>query len=206
MTNIETIVLLRSWHNGDRDALEQLVQRHLPWIAEFVRERLGDGLRQQDETMDLVQEAMIDVMTYGPRFELADEQHFRRLLARIVENNIRDRNRFMRRERRDVGRRCPVPSDSVLQLDPAVRPVTRPPEAAERNERREWIRLAIELLDPLDRAVIRLREFERLSFEEIAERLDAKPNTVRMRFERALPKLVGKLGALRAGAVADELG
>ena len=79
--------------------------------------------------------------------------------------------------------------------------MTRPSEAASRREDTEWVRLALELLPAADRDVLRLREWEKLSFEQVGERLGVGANAARMRFARALPKLADKVAALRRGVV-----
>ena len=87
-----TIELLRRWHGGERAALDELVRCNLGWLRNHVRTRLGPRLRAHGESTDYVQEAVIDVLTYGPRFEISDNGQFRALLCRIVEHNLRDRN------------------------------------------------------------------------------------------------------------------
>ena len=196
-----TLQLLRSWRGGDRAALDELVQRHLPWIRDYVRRRLGARIREKHESMDLVQDAVLDVLRYGPRFEVSDEDAFRGLLARIVENNIKDRRKWFERACRDQQRERSRFSDSVLALDPPRASVTNPAKRVAENERVEWVRLALELLDPGDRELILWREFDELSFREIAERLGCNENAARMRFQRALPRLAVKVAALKAGRV-----
>lgn len=201
-----TLELLRDWHNGNDQALDALIRRHLDWIRDYVHRRLGDHLRRRDDTQDMVQEAVIDVLQYGPRFEIGDEVCFRGLLARIVENNIRDRDRWNKRECRDPAREKSRLSDSILALDPAAGSVTQPIQQAARAETAEWIRLALELLEPTDRDVVLLRQWEGLGWQEICQRLGTSPNAARMRFERALPKLAGKVAELRGGRVREMLG
>ena len=60
--------LLERWHAGDGGALDELLVRDLPWIRRCVHRRLGQGLRQRAETEDFVQEAVLEVLRYGPRF------------------------------------------------------------------------------------------------------------------------------------------
>lgn len=48
-----------------------------------------------------------------------------------------------------------------------------------------WVRRAVEKLDPLDREIVMLREFEQLSYAEIADLLQLPLNTVRSRLFRA---------------------
>ena len=198
-----TVDLLRRWHGGDREALETLLERNLDWIRSYVHKRLHRELRREKETQDFVQEAVVDALCYGPRFEITNETHFRALLARIVENNLRDRHKWLHRKRRDIALEKPGVSDSVLQLDPPARAVTTPSLRAHKQESADWVRLALELLEPEDREIILMREWENLSFEEIGERLSRNADAARMRYHRALPKLAKKVAYLQAGRVAN---
>ncbi|MCA8954819.1 MAG: sigma-70 family RNA polymerase sigma factor [Planctomycetes bacterium] len=200
-----TIYLLRRWHGGDRQALDSLIHRHLEWVKGYVHRRLGNDLRRGGDTQDFVQDAMVQVLEYGPRFELADEDHFRRLLARIVENSLRVKHRHLHRQKRDIGREKEIGSGTVLSLDPPRDQATRPSAHADQNERIAWIRLAMELLPPLEREVLWLREMDGCSFEEIGERIGATPDAARMRFNRALPKLAKKVSELQKGRIATLL-
>ena len=197
----ESLNLLRRWNAGDREALAGLLDRHLEWVRQHVQKRLGPQLRGKAETLDYVQEAVVDFMEYGPRFELANEKQLRALLARIVENNLRDENKRLHRKRRDIAREGNAASDTILRLDPAVESVATPSRIVDREERRSWIRLALELLEDEDRSTLYLREWEGLGFAEIGERLGIGENGARMRYRRALPKLAKKVGELREGGL-----
>ena len=196
----ETQSLLRSLHDGDRGALEALIQRHLHWIEERVHRRLGKELRRYGETGDFVQEAMVHVLEHGPQFVINDEDHFRRLLARIIENSLRSKHRYMHRQRRDVRREKALGSGTILSLDPPQQQAARPSSLADRDEQIAWVNLAVELSPPQDRAVLTLRD-EGLSFQEIGGRLDATEDAVRMRYNRALRRLAHSLTALKSGRI-----
>ena len=190
---------LQRVHAGDDAALHQLVHEHLPWIEAHVRKRLTPQARTLGDTQDFVQEAMLAVLRDGPRFTIDSPAAFRALLARIVENDIVDRVRWSQRGCRDWKKQRPLPSDTVLQLDAPARSVTEPPDRADRNEQQAWLRLALELLEPDDREVIRLRDWDGLSFIQLGERLDTTEEAARKRYVRALPKLSQKLELLRRG-------
>ena len=203
----ETLDLLQRWQAGDRAALDALIQRDLPWIRARVHHRLGALLRARGETEDYVQEAMLEVLHYGPKFASESLHRFRALLARIIENMLRDRNDWYRAKRRTISREQPLPSDSILDLDRPDRSVTRPSVDAGRRETESLVRLALELLEPDDRKVLLLRQWDELSFPEIATQMGIAPDAVRMRFRRALPKLAQKVAALRLGpGIDDEAG
>ncbi|MCA8952080.1 MAG: sigma-70 family RNA polymerase sigma factor [Planctomycetes bacterium] len=186
-------------HRGDDAALQRLIAEHLPWIERHVRRKLSAVLRRDGDTQDFVQEALVEVLRDGPRFVVENRAAFRALLARIVENNLRDRFRHLHRDRRDVRRQRAIPSDSVLMLDGPARTITEPPVHAERSERQAWMRLALEMLSPDDREVIRLRVWEGRTFADIGTVLNLGDEAVRMRYRRALPRLAEKLELLRKG-------
>lgn len=201
--DLRTEVLLQRWHAGERRALDELIGRDLEWIRARVRARLGNALRLRGETQDYVHDALIEVLRYGPRFVTANRAQFRSLLARIVENVLRDKNDHHAAQRRDLARERPLPTDSVLQLCGGSSPVTRPSEAAMRAEREAWVRLALELLEPDDRKVILLRQHDGLSFAEVGARLGVSENTARMRFQRALPRLAHRAESLAQGGLGE---
>lgn len=53
------------------------------------------------------------------------------------------------------------------------------------DEFQHWIREALEKLDPTEREIVMLREYEQLSYAEIAQLLHIPINTVRSRLFRA---------------------
>lgn len=202
-----TIDLLGRWHQGDAEALGELIAVHQSWVHRYVRGELGAKLRDKEESMDMVQEAMVRLLRYGPKFVPENRAQFRALLGKVVLNAIRDRIEFFERERRDMDREGERQAASVLMLGSHDRAPTQPDEAAERSEMRSWVRLGLEFLEPDDRRVILLRQWEGHSFDEIAERMQlANRDTARMRFNRALPKLADAIDRLQRGAIQEILG
>lgn len=195
----ETIRLLREWQDGDRQVLDRLLQRHLGWLGHYVRRRMGPELRHGEESQDVVQESLIDLLACGPGPWLSDARQLRKLLARIVENNIRDRQRWLHRGCRDVGREGGRSPDAVPAEAVPVESPTRPSQAASENERLRWVRFAVELLKPTDREVVSLRAWRGLTFAEIGERLGISENAARMRYARAVERLALKIAELRRG-------
>lgn len=193
----ETFHNLERLHKGKRDGLETLLNRHLGWIQNHVRRRLGPKLRRMIDSSDVVQEAVVEFLQYGPRFLVSDENHLRALLARIVENVLRDKNDWYAARRREMALERPLPPDTVLCLDRKKGSVKTPSKSAQRHEEEAWIRLGIELLDPEDREVLVFRQWDNLSFVEIGERLNLSSGAAWMRHSRALGKLAKKVRDLR---------
>ncbi|MFH0945256.1 MAG: RNA polymerase sigma factor [Planctomycetota bacterium] len=205
----ETSRLLRGWHNGDVESLNQLVRQHLPWLRQYVRTNLGPALRTKAESGDLVQEALLEFLQCSPPFHLESAAHLRALLARIVRNKLCDQHDWFTAHRRNAALERPISSESVLELERGHPGQATPSGQAMKNEQEAWIRLALELMSPEDRDVIVLREFEELSFSEIAGRLSIGESAARKRYVRALPRLARLVEDLPQGnlahIVAEEL-
>ena len=200
----ETSILLQSWHAGDKNSLDALIDRHLPEIQARVHKRLGPGLRKKIESCDIVQDAMVQFLRNGPRI-ITNEEHFCALITRIVENSIRDKHDWFSARRRQVARERPLPTDTILYLDSPRHTVDTPSQSAQRHEGEAWIRLGIELLDSKDRELIVLRDWDKRSFLYIGEKLDISEEAARKRYGRAVGRLEKKIWELRfKGSIRDE--
>jgi RNA polymerase sigma-70 factor (ECF subfamily) len=81
----------------------------------------------------------------------------------------------------------------------ATEPLAEDPLAAAADpEDALWVRRALETLDPEHRDIVMLREYEQLSYQEIADVLRIPLNTVRSRLFRARMDLRSALST-RAG-------
>ncbi|HEX5051729.1 MAG TPA: sigma-70 family RNA polymerase sigma factor [Planctomycetota bacterium] len=193
--------LLLRWHEGDQEAMATLVRQESAFVASQVRKRLGPLLRREHDTQDIVQSTLLQALRAAPRFLVSDRDKLRGLLVRMVENALRVQAGQQLAQKRDIRREVQLQAASpatVLDLDPPDTG-TNPAAAAERTETRDWVRLALELLDHQDRTVILLRDYEELTFGEIAARLGAAEDTIRMRHRRAMPKLANTLMRLQRG-------
>ena len=205
-TGSPTALLLDSWNAGDRTALDSLLERHLPWIELLVRRRLGPRLRRKHQTGDIVQEAVVKFLRYGPRIQIASDDAFRALFARIVENVLRDENDWFAARRRSLALEKPLPSTTILHLQAVRGTEDSPSRVVQKQEQEAWIRLGIELLDPKERTILVLHEWDRESFLKIGKRYGISKDAARMRFQRALKRLAGMVVMLRRGQILKALG
>lgn len=199
MDHSETSLNLQRFHQGEKEGLEALLQRHLPWILEKVRKNLSPLLRRQGDSEDYAQDVVVQFLQYAPRFILSDEARFRAFLAKIVKNLLCNKYDWFTAQRRKLSLERPLNSDTVLCLDPPKDQVNTPSISAERREGEAWVRLGMELLEPDDREVILLRRWEDLGFAEIGERLQIKEDAARMRHNRAVNRLSDIVWDLRQG-------
>jgi len=155
--------LMLEFTQGCADAFAELFRRYHQPIYGFFRRRVADPGRAEE----LAQETFLALLRGASRYE--PRALFRTYLYAIGL-------RILRAERRKAAFRAaffgqPAPS--------------REPTAHQSAEAGVWMRCAVENLDRMDREILLLREYEQLSYAEIAELLSIPVNTVRSRLFRA---------------------
>jgi RNA polymerase sigma-70 factor (ECF subfamily) len=151
-------------------------------------------LRNQDDALDIVQEAFAKAYQNISRFK--GDASIYTWIYRIALNLCID---HQRRE----GRLPQISLDPSDDRDEAPRPIIRdesirgePVRRAEDAEIRGRMREAIAELTPEHRAVILLRAVEGLSYEEFSQALDVPKGTVMSRLHYALRQLQTRLQEL----------
>ena len=87
----------------------------------------------------------------------------------------------------------------MLDLDAPGRVSGTPSKEAQRLEEEAYLRLGMELLDPEDRRILVLRQWDGLSFGEIGQQMGLSAEAAWMRHSRAIQRLSKKVGRLRRG-------
>lgn len=166
---------------GDRQAFSELVHRYREGVINVVYRMCGDANLAEDAA----QEAFIRAWQHLPRYQ--PRSPFRNWLYRIANNAALD---ALRREKQTTD----IEDVSLMAT------TIGPEAAAERSERAEYVREAVLSLAPASRAVLILREYEGLSYKEIADTLNIPMGTVMSRLNYARTKLREMLRAyLEAG-------
>ncbi|MCW8141890.1 MAG: sigma-70 family RNA polymerase sigma factor [Planctomycetota bacterium] len=176
--------LLARARAGDREAFAALAAAH----REAVYRAAWWILRDQDDSLDVTQEALLRAFRFLPGFD--GRASFRTWARRIATNVALDRQARRRRDRADA-----LPEEDVVS-DPRDEAVG---EALERDERRRLVREAIETLPPAQRAAVLLRDVEGLSYEEIAGALEIPRGTVMSRLFYGRATLKKRLAWLFGG-------
>ncbi len=205
--DLDTVFSLRRWHQGDRSSLDQLLQRDLPWIRDYVQRRLGPKLQRKADAEDYLQDVLVEALRYTPKFMVQSRKQFRALLGRIAENIMCNHLDYFAARRRDMDRESPLPRDSVLNLQVTASSGDRPSQIAMKKEENAWLRLALELMEPEDRRIILLRDWDALSFKRIGTELGISGDAARMRHGRAMEMLVMEIGELEgSGTIGTVVG
>ncbi|MEM9381028.1 MAG: sigma-70 family RNA polymerase sigma factor [Planctomycetota bacterium] len=188
---------LDAWFRGDRDALSELVDEHAAWM----RRRAGREMHAEDrralESIDVVQEALARLLRRGPAYAPRSRAEFRALLGQVLRATVLDERDRRRAVKRGGDKVTPLPSRGVSRIVVDGRTPTLPVDAVARNERAERVEEALQELPDADADVVRLRQVEGRTFDEVAAALDLESaDAARMRYHRALPKLARHLASL----------
>lgn len=150
--------LMLRLQRGDRAALGVLFDRHRARVWAFFRRRVPDSARAED----LAQDTFTGVLAGAARYE--GRGSFRAYLFGTAFNILLDHRRRTRA------------FDTIEHEVPA--PATDPDRAL-------WVRTALNRLEPEEREILMLREYDQLSYQELADVLALPLNTVRSRLFRA---------------------
>jgi len=170
--------LVRRCAAGDQSACADLVTTHERMVYQLAYHLLGT----REEALDLSQEVFLRVFRTMGTFR--GQSSLRTWIYRIVINQARNRQRWWRR-RRQIDQ---VSLDQHMLTHgelPQRADVAAPDRLLARKEAATRLWRAMERLPFDQRTAIVLREFDGLSYDEIAFSLDIAVGTVKSRLTRA---------------------
>ena len=170
---------------GDSRAFDMLVLKYQHKIFGLISRYIKDA----DEVQDVAQEAFIKAYRALPKFR--GDSAFYTWLYRIAINTAK--NHLVSRSRRPPGSDVDVEDAEYYEGGAALRDIESPENALFGAELKEVVEAAIADLPDDLRSAVTLREFDGLSYEDIAEIMDCPVGTVRSRIFRAREAIDNKV-------------
>ncbi|MEZ5989027.1 MAG: sigma-70 family RNA polymerase sigma factor [Planctomycetota bacterium] len=194
--------LLARASQGDRPALEQLLERHLDSLHAYLRLQAGEMLRRKESVSDLVQSVCCEVLQDADKFDYRGEAQFRKWLYTAALRKVIDKNRYYRAHKRDVGLEVSGPGSRKSTYEDSrllakYGDFCTPSKVAIVHEELRRIEEAFQQLPEHYREVITMSRFYRYSNSQIAEELDRTEDAVRMLLGRALARFSSLLERAR---------
>jgi RNA polymerase sigma-70 factor (ECF subfamily) len=178
-----SVALAQRAREGDREALDSLLERYLPSLRRWATGRLPRWAREHLDTDDLIQETLVKTLRNLDGFTPRHDGAFAAYLRHGLLNRIRDE---VRNAARRPGR-APLPD---AQADPGASPL----EAAIGAEALALYESALERLTEDERALVVARMELGLAYEAIArETGKPSPDAARMGVRRALLRLAEEM-------------
>jgi RNA polymerase sigma-70 factor (ECF subfamily) len=162
---------------GDSRAFDMLVLKYQHRIMGLISRYVHDA----DEVQDVAQEAFIKAYKALPRFR--GDSAFYTWMYRIAINTAK--NHLVSRSRRPPGTDVELEDAEYYEGGGALRELENPENALFGNELKDVVEAAIGNLPDDLRTAVTLREFDGLSYEDIADIMDCPVGTVRSRIFRA---------------------
>ena len=189
--------LANSCDAGDDVIVEEShFTRHRSQLKRMVQLRLHPRLQRRVDPSDVVQEAFMEAARRLPEFQGSGDAPFFLWLRQITVHKLVDvYRRHVGAARRDVRREILLHSGllgsaksaslaTLLQGD-----LTSPSSAAVKVESQHLVQAALQSMDPIDREVLVLRHFEKLSNREAAQVLEIAESACSNRYVRSLGRL-----------------
>lgn len=171
---VQDAILVRDFQNGSDLAFVNLYNRYKQPVYVYCLKVLDDA----DAAKDIVQGVFLKV--YERRGQLSEPERFKSWILVIARNDCLT---HLRRAGRSTG----LPDDGEGAAAPPD------PSGVETREEAALVAAALAGLTPLLKEVVILREYENLSYREIADVLGTDEGTVKSRLFAARRKLYEKL-------------
>jgi RNA polymerase sigma-70 factor (ECF subfamily) len=172
--------------NGDWEAFAKLVLKYQNRVLTLATRILDN----RSEAEDVAQDVFVKVFQSLPDFRGASR--FSTWLYRITVNHCL--NHLRRRTRQQQTLVGTEPEEWMQESRTA-----NPQQTLEQKERWALVQAKLQLLSPEHRTIVLLRDFEGLSYDEIADVLQLESGTVKSRLHRARMELKALLEPYLAG-------
>lgn len=183
LSDQELVVRCKKELPGNTRSYEELVQRHMTRVYSIIYRVVN----HKEEAEDITQEVFVKVYHNLKKFE--QQAAFSSWLYRIATNSALDALDKTKRHTKSI---VPPTSKYSMEHDEALEalhlqasPLAGPEERAIQNELRECINGVLKKLDREQAYLLIMRDFDDLSYDEIARALTAGLSAVKMRIHRA---------------------
>ncbi len=193
--------LLANARQGDRAAVNRLLERHRLSLKKLIQLRLDRKIARRVDASDVVQDVLMEANTRLQDYLADPKMPFHLWLRQLAQDRMIDvyrRHRGAQRRSLDREQSIAAPQfsdqsgfDLMGQL--ADHELT-PAAASIRKELEARFVLALDQLEDEDREIVLMRHFEQLGNSEVADALGLSAAAAGMRHLRALRKLRAILG------------
>jgi RNA polymerase sigma-70 factor (ECF subfamily) len=175
---------------ADMAALGKILNDHRAELLAMLRRRLDQRLARRLDPEDILSEAFLRAQQRWPHCKEEAARQPRAWLYRLVHDCLIEAWRRHHRNRRNLEQDEIFPEDSSAQLVAGlIDSGTSPSAATAREELRQRMATALALLKEADREILWMRNYDRLSYPEVAAVLDITEGAATVRYFRALQRL-----------------
>lgn len=188
--------LIQRARSGDRSAENELLQKCRTYVSLIARAQIEGWMRTKFDASDLVQQTLLEAHQGFENFKGETEAEWLGWLRGILNHNTLDfARKYQGAAKRDVKREFSIDqaggnsAPSGLQRWELKDQAETPSRILLNREQEILMAEAVSQLPADYQEVIMLRNLQRLSFKEVAERMHRSPGAVQMLWLRALNQL-----------------
>ena len=175
--------------SGDESALGELMAFYRNYLLQIAKADMGQQLNGKVSASDVVQESLVKVGQNIERFRGQSISEFKIWIRRIILNKANDarrihlgaKSRDARREHRIGDSAMPIPQLQDVQPTPFTELALK--------EKTVLVRQLLDSLSEKDAEVIRLRNWQAMTFEQIGEQMEMTADAARKLWYRAVIRL-----------------
>jgi RNA polymerase sigma-70 factor (ECF subfamily) len=181
---------------GDREVLGRALESCRDYLLLIAARGLDADLIAKGGPSDIVQDTLLGAYRDFDAFSGCSRDELLAWLRKILQNNLAvHRRRYRGTRKRQVSLEIPTGGSSgSAAFDGLLCDSATPGTAAIRREQSAGLLAALERIPEDYRRVVVLHQYERLTFEEIGERLGRSADAIRKLWSRALFRLTEEIG------------
>ncbi len=180
--------LLMAARDGNEVALGKLLDADRGYLLLVAGAELESSLRVKASESDLIQDAVLEAQQSFQSFRGASLGQWRQWLRAILKNNIKDlHRRYVETDKRNIHREVGDANDGH-----AGNSTESPSQKFVKHEEIQQLEAYLNELPDHYQQALRLRFWQRLSYEEIAAKTDRSAEAVRKILYRAVEALVNE--------------
>lgn len=184
----------------NHSVLNDLLQRHRARLKNVVRLRMDRQLKRRVDPSDIIQEAYVEATKRMESF-VANQKvsFFLWMRTLVIQSLLTAHRKHVTSQKRQVSREVAiapwrtVEASSVMIAERLAGNFSSPSHIASKEEQRQIVEETLNSMDSLDREIIAMRHFEKLTRKEIAQSLEIAESTVSRRYLIAIDQLKKQL-------------
>ncbi|MFH1998829.1 MAG: sigma-70 family RNA polymerase sigma factor [Planctomycetota bacterium] len=189
--NEKTRVLVHGAQKGKHEAIAALYNLYKNRLESEVHKSLGTKLRNQMETVDLIQSVWTDALEDLEGFNYQGHESFFRWLKACLIHKIQGKGRYFLAGKRDLKKVRPLQDDSSESGADAMPSATDPTPSLQAANRGQLDRIMSVLgrFPEVQQQILMLRLRDQMGYKEIGDRIGKSMEATRKLCGRTLAKL-----------------
>ncbi|MBL8892261.1 MAG: sigma-70 family RNA polymerase sigma factor [Planctomycetaceae bacterium] len=191
-----TKILLAKAGEGDKRAVNELLERHRDAVRKLIRMRLDQRIQRRVDVSDVLQDVLVEANRRLQDYITNPGMSFHLWLRQIAKDRMidafrRHRGSAKRSVDRELSLTAPRGNDqsSIMLAQRLQDHELTPATAAAQKEMAQKVEQAIGKLGEADYEIVVMRHYEQLSNREVAEALNLTEPAASMRYLRAIKRL-----------------